>query len=112
MVVIHFSKYIPEEYTENRENRDSIKKRKKRRKDGGGGGVVAKLCLILETLWTAAHQTPPSMGLSRQEYWNGLPFRSPRDHPDPRTLGLLHGRWILYRLRHQGSPKNRYLNNS
>ena len=23
------------------------------------------------------------MGLSRQEYWNGLPFRSPRDHLNP-----------------------------
>ena len=27
MVVIHFSKYISEEYTENRENRDSIKEK-------------------------------------------------------------------------------------
>ena len=25
-----------------------------------------------------------SMGFSRQEYWNGLPFPSPGDHPDPR----------------------------
>ena len=24
--------------------------------------------------WTAAHQVPLSMGFSRQEYWNGLPF--------------------------------------
>ena len=29
------------------------------------------------TPWTAAHQAPPSMGFSRQEYWNGLPFPSP-----------------------------------
>ena len=29
------------------------------------------------TLWTAAHQAPPSMGSSRQEYWSGLPFPSP-----------------------------------
>ena len=27
--------------------------------------------------WTAAHQAPPSMGLSRQEYWSGLPLPSP-----------------------------------
>ena len=27
--------------------------------------------------WTAAHQVPPSMGFSRQEYWSGLPFSSP-----------------------------------
>ena len=23
------------------------------------------------------------MGFSRQEYWSGLPFPSPGDHPDP-----------------------------
>ena len=27
--------------------------------------------------WTAAYQAPPSMGFSRQEYWNGLPLPSP-----------------------------------
>ena len=27
--------------------------------------------------WTVAHQVPLSMGFSRQEYWNGLPFPSP-----------------------------------
>ena len=26
---------------------------------------------------TAAQQTPPSLGFSRQEYWSGLPFPSP-----------------------------------
>ena len=26
------------------------------------------------TPWTVAHQAPLSMGLSRQEYWSGLPF--------------------------------------
>ena len=29
------------------------------------------------TLWTAAHQAPPSTGFSREEYWSGLPFPSP-----------------------------------
>ena len=29
------------------------------------------------TPWTAAHQAPPSMGFSRQEYWSGLPLHSP-----------------------------------
>ena len=29
------------------------------------------------TPWTVAHQAPPSMGFSRQEYWSGLPFPSP-----------------------------------
>ena len=34
---------------------------------------------LLATPWTAAHQAPPSMGFSRQEYWSGLPLPSP--HP-------------------------------
>ena len=38
---------------------------------------------LLVTPWTVAYQAPPSMGLSRQEYWSGLPFPSPRDFPDP-----------------------------
>ena len=33
--------------------------------------------------WTVAYQAPPSMGLSRQECWSGLPFPSPGDLPDP-----------------------------
>ena len=44
---------------------------------------VAQWCLTLCDPWTAAHQTPPSMGFSRQEYWSGLPFPSPGDLPDP-----------------------------
>ena len=30
------------------------------------------------TPWTAAHQAPPSMGFSRQEYWSGVPLPSPK----------------------------------
>ena len=37
---------------------------------------------LFATLWTVAHQAPPSVGFSRQEYWSGLPFPSPRDLPD------------------------------
>ena len=33
------------------------------------------LCVTPET---AAHQAPPSLGFSRQEHWNGLPFPSPK----------------------------------
>ena len=33
---------------------------------------------LLATPWTAAHQAPPSMGFSRQEYWSGVPLPSPR----------------------------------
>ena len=32
---------------------------------------------LFATPWTVAHQAPPSMGFSRQEYWSGLPFPSP-----------------------------------
>ena len=32
---------------------------------------------LLATSWTAAHQAPPSMGFSRQEYWSGMPLLSP-----------------------------------
>ena len=32
---------------------------------------------LLVTPWTAAHQVPPSMGFSRQEYWSGVPLPSP-----------------------------------
>ena len=37
----------------------------------------------IATLWTVAHQTPLSMGFPRQEHWNGLPFPSTGDLPDP-----------------------------
>ena len=29
---------------------------------------------LFATPWTAAHQDPPSMGFSRQEYWSGVPL--------------------------------------
>ena len=38
---------------------------------------------LFVTPWTIAHQIPPSMGFSRQEYWGGLPFPSPGDLPNP-----------------------------
>ena len=38
---------------------------------------------LFATPWTVAHQAPLSMGISRQEYWSGLPFPSPGDLPDP-----------------------------
>ena len=40
---------------------------------------------LFVTLWTVAHQAPPSMEFSRQEYWSGLPFPSPGDLPNPGT---------------------------
>ena len=32
---------------------------------------------LFTTPWTAAHQAPPSLGFSRQEYWSGVPLPSP-----------------------------------
>ena len=34
-------------------------------------------------LWTVAHQASLSIGFPSQEYWNGLPYPSPGDLPDP-----------------------------
>ena len=47
--------------------------------------LVTQLCPTLWDPWTVARQAPPSMGFSRQDYWNGLPFPSPGDLPDPGT---------------------------
>jgi len=37
---------------------------------------------LLVTPWTVAHQAPPSMGFSRQEYWSGVPLPSPKASSD------------------------------
>ena len=34
---------------------------------------------LLVTPWTEAHQAPPSIGFSRQEYWSGVPLPSPTE---------------------------------
>ena len=44
---------------------------------------VAQSCPTVCDPWTLAHQAPPSMGFSRQEYWSGSPFPSLGDLPDP-----------------------------
>ena len=45
---------------------------------------VAQSCPTLyDPVDCIAHQAPPSIGFSRQEYWSGLPFPSPGDLPDP-----------------------------
>ena len=41
---------------------------------------VTQSCLTLSDLMTAAHQAPPSMGFSRQEYWSEVPLPSPGKH--------------------------------
>ena len=43
-------------------------------------GYACAVCSVVSdsvTPWTLTLQAPQSMGFSRQEYWNGLPFPSP-----------------------------------
>ena len=35
---------------------------------------------LFATPWIAAHQAPPPMGFSRQEYWSGVPLPSPNSY--------------------------------
>ena len=61
---------------------------------------------LFATPWTVAHQAPPFMGFSRQEYWNGLPFPCLEEFLPIQglNLGLQHWRQTLYRVSHQESP--------
>ena len=69
---------------------------------------VCVSCLVMSdsvTPWTVAHQAPLSIGFSRQEYWNGLPFPSPGDLPSPKMepgSPALQADFF-YHLSHQGS---------
>ena len=45
---------------------------------------------LFATPWTAAYQAPPSMGVSRQEYWSGLPLPSLA-----KILGLIINLWCI-----------------
>ena len=65
---------------------------------------------LYATPWTVAFQAPLSMGFPRQEYRSGLPFPSPGDLPNPGIEPvLLHCRWILLSLSHQGSPPRKVI---
>ena len=60
---------------------------------------------LFATPLTVAHQAPPSVEFSRQEYWSGLPFPSPGDLPDGGlNPGLQYCGQTLYHLSHQGIP--------
>ena len=58
-------------------------------------GKLLSCVQLFLTPWTVAHQAPPPMGFSRQEYCSGLPFPSPGDLPDagmePMTLASAGG---------------------
>jgi len=45
--------------------------------EGFGIRLAERLSQLCATPWTAANQASLSMGFSRQEHWNGLPFPSP-----------------------------------
>ena len=71
--------------------------------------VLSRLSHVFVTLWTGAHQAPLSMGLSRQEYWSGLPYPSLGDLLDsgiePSLLYLLHWQVVLYEQHHLRRPR-------
>ena len=66
-----------------------------------------RLCV---TPQMAAHQAPPSLGFSRQEYWSGLPCPPPGDLPDPgiEPASLALQAYSLM-LSHWGSPLISYM---
>ena len=66
----------------------------------------AQSCLFV-TLWTVCCQAPPSMGLSRQEHWTGLPLSPPGDLPDPGIKPCAAGRFFTS----EPSGKPIYLDN-
>ena len=61
---------------------------------------------LFATLWTITHQAPLSMGFSRQEYWNGLPFPFQGIFPIQcmGLLGLLHWQMDPLPVSHLESP--------
>ena len=66
---------------------------------------------LFETLWTVAHQSPLSVEFSRKEYWNGLPFPTPRLSSHPRDWTHVSSvscicRQILHLLSHKGAPNS------
>ena len=58
---------------------------------------------LFAALWTIALQVPLFRGLSRQEYWGGLPFPPPRDIPnqEPASPGLA---GLIFTSEPQGKP--------
>ena len=71
-------------------------------------GLCRTLCDLMDCSPHQAPQAPLSMGFSRQEYWNGLPFPPPGGSSQPRNQTHLSclsciGRQTLYHLSHLGS---------
>ena len=57
---------------------------------------------LYATPWTVAHQTPLSMGFSRQESWSGLPCHPLGDLPNPGTepVSYIYLHWRVSYLNH------------
>ena len=69
---------------------------------------VTQSCRFFAAPWTVPCQAPLPMEFSRQEYWNGVPFPTPGDLPNPRVeaASLMSpgiGRQVLYHWHHLGS---------
>ena len=60
---------------------------------GGGGGFS---CSVVSD--PVAHQAALSMGSSRQEHWNGFPFPTPGDLPDPGVKPRSPALWVDFFL--------------
>ena len=58
---------------------------------------------LFETPWTVACQVPLSMGLSRQQYWSGLPFPTPGEPASPASLALT-GRFFYHCTTWEAQP--------
>ena len=69
--------------------------------------LVAQSVWLFATPWTIAHQAPVSMGLSRREYWSGLPLLTPGDLPRPRDRTCVP---CLYPLSTRGSRASSWQN--
>ena len=72
---------------------------------------LAQKCLILCNPTDCSPQAPLSMGLSRQEYWSGLPFPPPGDLLDPGIEPVYPVLQVdSLPLSHQGSLGDLYVN--
>ena len=56
--------------------------------------VIFSHVWLVATPWTVAHQVPLFMGLSRQEYWSGLPCPPPGFHRAPPGVSGIAGRFF------------------
>ena len=61
---------------------------------------------LLVTSWSAAHQAPPSMGFSRQEYWSGVPSPSSEMQRRPNYLKSIYKEFVINGKKFKASVEN------